>query len=75
MTMKIDFSFSSQYGTFSDALHLPDDHGLTQAEILAMQQQRYDNWLAMITAPSPNYVLDADGNVVLDADGNPVIAE
>jgi len=46
MNMKIDFSFSSQYGTFSDALHLPDEE-----EILAMQQQRYDNWLAVITAP------------------------
>ena len=73
--VKIDFSFSSQHGTFSDALHLPDDHGLTQAEIDAMQQQRFDNWIAVITAPSPNYVLDADGNIVLDADGNPVIAE
>jgi len=52
MTMiKIDFSFSSQHGTFSDALHLPDDHGLTAEEILAMQQQRFDNWLAVITAP------------------------
>lgn len=51
MTMKIDFSFSSQHGTFSDALHLPDDHGLTAEEITAMQQQRYDNWLAVITAP------------------------
>ena len=73
--MKIDFSFSSQHGTFSDALHLPDDHGLTQAEITAMQQQRYDNWLAVITATPLNYVLDADGNIVLDVDGNPVIAE
>jgi hypothetical protein len=51
MTMKIDFSFSSQHGTFSDALHLPDDHGLTQEEINAMQQQRFDNWIAVITAP------------------------
>ena len=73
--MKIDFSFSSQYGTFSDALHLPDDHGLTQAEITSMQQQRYNNWITVITAPPPNYVLDADGNIVVDADGNPVIAE
>jgi hypothetical protein len=32
-------------------LHLPDDHGLTQAEIDAMQQQRFDNWIAVITAP------------------------
>ena len=51
MTMKIDFSFSSQYGTFSDALHLPDDHSFTDAEIKAMKQQRFDNWIAIVTAP------------------------
>tara|TARA_R110000822_G_scaffold160750_2_gene301086 strand:+ start:515 stop:685 length:171 start_codon:yes stop_codon:yes gene_type:complete len=51
MTMKIDFSFLSQYGTFSDALHLPDDHAFTEAEIEAMKQQRFDNWIAVITAP------------------------
>lgn len=73
--IKIDFSFHSPHGTFSDALHLPDDHGLSQDEINAMQQQRFDNWIAIITAPPPNYVLDADGNIVLDADGNPVLAE
>ena len=49
--VKIDFSFSSQYGTFSDALHLPDDHGLSDAEIQAMKQARFDNWVAVITAP------------------------
>ena len=52
MTMKIDFSFSSQYGTFSDALHLPDDHGLSDKQIEAMKQARFDNWIAVITAPS-----------------------
>lgn len=50
--MKIDFSFSSQYGTFSDALHLPDDHGLSDEQIEAMKQARFDNWVAVITAPS-----------------------
>ena len=50
--MKIDFSFSSQYGTFSDALHLPDDHGLSDQQIEAMKQARFDNWVAVITAPS-----------------------
>jgi len=75
MTMKIDFSFSSQYGTFSDALHLPDDHGLSDEQIETMKQQRFDNWIAVITAPQPNYVLDTDGNIVFDTDGNPVIAE
>ena len=73
--MKIDFSFASAHGTFSDALHLPDDHGLSDEQIEAMKQARFDNWIAVITAPQPNYVLDADGNIVLDADGNPVIAE
>ena len=51
MTMKIDFSFPSEYGTFSDALHLEDDHAFTDAEIEAMKQQRFDNWIAVITAP------------------------
>lgn len=49
--MKIDFSFSSQYGTFSDALHLPDDHGLSNEQIETLKQQRFDNWIAVITAP------------------------
>ena len=49
--VKIDFSFSSQYGTFSDALHLPDDHGLSDEQIDAMKQARFDNWIAVITAP------------------------
>ena len=73
--MKYNFSFDTQYGKFSDAINLPDDHPYTDAEIDAMKQQRLDNWIAVITAPPPNYVLDADGNVVLDVDGNPVISE
>jgi hypothetical protein len=73
--IKIDFEFDSSYGVFRDALHLPDDHGLSDEQIEAMKQQRLNNWIAVITAPPPNYVLDADGNMVLDADGNPVIAE
>lgn len=73
--MKIDFSFDTEHGKFADALHLPDDHGLTDAEIENMKQQRLANWIAVITAPQPNYLLDTDGNIVFDADGNPVIAE
>ena len=73
--IKIDFSFPSQHGTFSDALHLPDNHGFSDEQIEAMKQERFDNWIALITAPPPNYVLDADGNMVVDANGNPVIAE
>ena len=58
--VKIDFSFHSQYGTFADALHLPDDHGLTQDEINAIQQQRFDNWVAIITAPPTEETLSEE---------------
>ena len=49
--MKIDFEFDSTYGVFRDALHLPDDHGLSDAEIEAMKKQRFDNWLAIVNPP------------------------
>ena len=49
--IKIDFSFETKFGKFADALHLPDDHGLSDAEIEAMKQQRLDNWLAIVDPP------------------------
>lgn len=49
--MKIDFEFDTPHGVFRDALHLPDDHTFTDAEIQAMKQQRVDNWIAVVTAP------------------------
>jgi len=49
--IKIDFSFDTKFGKFADALHLPDDHTMTDAEIEAMKQQRLDNWLAIVDAP------------------------
>jgi|APGre2960657373_1045057.scaffolds.fasta_scaffold00182_19 hypothetical protein len=55
--MKIDFFFDTQYGKFCDALHLPDDHTLTDEEIQAMKQQRVDNWIAVVTAPPPEEVV------------------
>ena len=49
--MVITFCFESQFGNFCDALHLPDDHGLTDDEIEAMKQERFNNWLAVVNAP------------------------
>lgn len=40
------------YGTFRDALYLPDDHSLTEAEIESMKQQRFDSWIDAINQPS-----------------------
>ena len=62
--VKIDFIING----FSDCLHLADNHGLTDAEIEAMKQQRLDNWLAIVNAPHTE-MLDEDGNIV------PVISE
>jgi hypothetical protein len=50
--IKIDFEFDAQpYGTFRDALHLPEDHGLSDTEIEALKQERFDNWMAIVNAP------------------------
>jgi len=49
--VKIDFEFDSQYGKFADALHLPEDHGLSDTQIEALKQERLDNWLAILNAP------------------------
>jgi Protein of unknown function (DUF2673) len=65
MTMKIDFEFQTEHGLFRDALHLPDDHGLTDEQIEAMKAERRDNWIAVVTAtaaeePEQDYV-EIDG--------------
>lgn len=52
--VKIDFYFETQYGRFGDALHLPDDHGLSDEEIDTLKQQRLNNWIAAVTAPPPD---------------------
>jgi hypothetical protein len=49
--LQIIFEFATKYGTYRDALYLPDDHGLTDAEIEALKQQRLDNWIAIVEAP------------------------
>lgn len=45
--IKIDFEING----FRDALHLADEHGLSDAEIEAMKQARYDKWDAFIKNP------------------------
>lgn len=46
--MQIRFSYETKYGTFSDALNLPDDHNYSDAEIEAMKVERVNNWVAYI---------------------------
>ena len=47
--MKIDFEVTDGTYTLRDAIHLPDDHGYSEAEIEAMKQARFDNWVKIIT--------------------------
>jgi hypothetical protein len=56
--IKIDFEFDTPHGVFRDALHLPDDHGMTDEQIDAMKQQRVDNWIAIVTAPPAEEVVE-----------------
>ena len=44
----INFSFDTIYGTFSDAIWLPETHTLTDDEIEEEKQKRLINWLAII---------------------------
>lgn len=60
--MKIDFTFETQFGIFSDAITLEDDHTYTADEIETMKQERLDNWIATITAPPTEY-----SNSIVDA--------
>jgi len=70
--MVIDFEFDTKYGTFRDALVLPDDHTYTDAELETMKQTRLDNWIAIVEAPSVEWQMDEEGNQVLDENGNPI---
>lgn len=51
--IKIDFEKTDGTYTLRDALHLEDDHTFSEEEIEAMKQARFDNWIAILTAPAP----------------------
>lgn len=51
--MVIRFAYETQYGTFSDALSLPENIVYTNDEIESMKQARLDAWLAIVSAPPP----------------------
>lgn len=55
--IKIDFEFETQYGTFRDALYLPEDSSHTEEQITEMKTERLNNWLfAVENPPTPEYV-------------------
>lgn len=50
-TIKIDFEFTTAYGLFRDALHVPADHGLSDEDLDALKQERLNNWIDAIENP------------------------
>ena len=62
--VKINFKIDNDVYSFSDALHLPVDHTYTDQEIEAMKQARFDNWVAVITAPSVEVPEEPNPDVV-----------
>jgi hypothetical protein len=52
--MVIEFEVTDHGYTLRDALHLPDDHTLTDVEIEQMKRTRFDNWYTIITTPVEN---------------------
>lgn len=73
MTVKIDFQIETKLGTYSDALHLEDDHGLTEEQIEAMKQQRADKWVEHVESASA--VAAAEAAAEANAPDEPVIEE
>ena len=49
--IKIDFEMTDGTHTYRDAIHLPEDHTLTDEEIESIKQTRFANWVAAVTAP------------------------
>ncbi len=56
--MKIDFIKTDGTYTLNDALILPDNVTYTEEEIEAMKQERFNNWIAIITAPPSEDIVE-----------------
>ena len=55
--ISIDFEMSKDGYTFKDAIVLPDDHKLSEEDIEAIKQKRFDDWYALVTAPSEDEIV------------------
>ena len=54
--LHINFEISKNGYTLKDAIVLPDDHTMNGYLIDAIKQQRFDDWYAIVTAPSEEIV-------------------
>jgi hypothetical protein len=56
--IKLDFTKTDGVNTLVDAIWLDENHVYTDAEIEQMKQERFDNYVAIITAPQVDLVED-----------------
>jgi hypothetical protein len=54
----IEFEISKNGYTLKDAIVLPDDHTMNDYLIDAIKQQRFDDWYAIVTAPSEEELVE-----------------
>lgn len=75
--IKIDFERTDGTYTLRDAITLPDNHTLTAEEIEQIKDNRWQDWIQMVTSLPvlPEYEQDELGNIVLDSNGLPVVKE
>jgi hypothetical protein len=50
---KIDFEIQTPYGKYCDALHFWEGQIPSDEEIETLKQERVNNWIAVLTGPSP----------------------
>ena len=61
--IKIEFEMTRDGKTFRDAIVLPIGHGYTEAQLQELQQKRFDDWYAIVTAPQPEEEVVAEESV------------
>lgn len=57
---KIDFEITGEHGTFRDCIVLPENHNISDAEIEAIKQKRYGDWVSVISAVSEENPIEGE---------------
>jgi hypothetical protein len=55
--ISIDFEITKNGYSFKDAIVLPDGYSLSESDIEAIKQKRFDDWYAIVTAPSEDEII------------------
>ena len=56
--IKIDFEMTDGTYVYRDAIHLEDDHTLTDLDIEQIKQDRFSKWIEIITTPTIEQIVE-----------------